>query len=147
MTKIALGHHLDDIVETLFLNMFYGAKLKAMPPKLLNDSGQHIVIRPLAYCRERDIARYAQALQFPLIPCDLCGSQSNLERQAIKQMLVNWEKDHPARTANIFRSLTSIAPSQLADRELFDFVGLGTTAIPQPQWLPEGANQPRAGKC
>ena len=147
MTKIALGHHLDDIVETLFLNMFYGAKLKAMPPKLLNDSGQHIVIRPLAYCRERDIARYAQALQFPLIPCDLCGSQSNLERQVIKQMLVNWEKDHPARTANIFRSLTSIAPSQLADRELFDFVGLGAAAIPQPQWLPEGANQPRAGKC
>ena len=147
MTKIALGHHLDDIVETLFLNMFYGAKLKAMPPKLLNDSGQHIVIRPLAYCRERDIARYAQALQFPLIPCDLCGSQSNLERQAIKQMLVNWEKDHPARTANIFRSLTSIAPSQLADRELFDFVGLGAAAIPQPQRLPESANQPRAGKC
>ena len=147
MTKIALGHHLDDIVETLFLNMFYGAKLKAMPPKLLNDSGKHIVIRPLAYCRERDIARYAQALKFPLIPCDLCGSQSNLERQVIKQMLLNWEKDHPGRTANIFRSLTSIAPSQLADRELFDFVGLGTTAIPQPQWLPEGANQPRAGKC
>ena len=105
------------------------------------------MIRPLAYCRERDIARYAQALQFPLIPCDLCGSQSNLERQAIKQMLVNWEKDHPGRTANIFRSLTSIAPSQLADRELFDFVGLGAAAIPQPQWLPEGANQPRAGKC
>ena len=147
MTKIALGHHMDDIVETLFLNMFYGAKLKAMPPKLLNDSGQHIVIRPLAYCRERDIARYAQALKFPLIPCDLCGSQSNLARQVIKKMLVNWEKDHPGRTANIFRSLTSIAPSQLADRELFDFVGLGTTAIPQPQWLPEGANQPRAGKC
>ena len=147
MTKIAVGHHMDDIVETLFLNMFYGAKLKAMPPKLLNDSGQHIVIRPLAYCRERDIARYAQALQFPLIPCDLCGSQSNLARQVIKKMLLNWEKDHPGRTANIFRSLTSIAPSQLADRELFDFVGLGTTAIPQPQWLPEGANQPRANKC
>ena len=147
VTKIALGHHLDDIVETLFLNMFYGAKLKAMPPKLLNDSGKHIVIRPLAYCREHDISRYAQAQQFPLIPCDLCGSQSNLERQVIKQMLLNWEKDHPGRTANIFRSLTSIAPSQLADRELFDFVGLGAAAIPQPQWLPEGANQQRASKC
>ena len=146
-TKIALGHHRDDIVETLFLNMFYGGRLAAMSPKLKADDKRNIVIRPLAYCRERDIARYAQALQFPLIPCDLCGSQSNLERQVIKQMLVNWEKDHPARTANIFRSLTSIAPSQLADRELFDFVGLGTTAIPQPQWLPEGANQPRAGKC
>ncbi|MEE2803383.1 MAG: tRNA 2-thiocytidine(32) synthetase TtcA [Pseudomonadota bacterium] len=140
ITKIALGHHLDDIVETLFLNMFYGATLKAMPPKLLNDSGEHVVIRPLAYCRERDISRYAHARRFPLIPCDLCGSQPNLQRQVIKQMLSEWEKTHPGRTENIFRSLTKIAPSQLADRALFDFAGLGAGNLPET-WLPEGASR------
>jgi len=124
ITKIALGHHRDDIIETMFLNMFYGSKIKAMPPKLLSDDKTNIVIRPLAYARESDIARYAEAEQFPIIPCNLCGSQENLQRQVIKDMLQNWEKQHPGRVENIFRSIQNIAPSQLADGDLFNFKDL-----------------------
>jgi tRNA 2-thiocytidine biosynthesis protein TtcA len=124
-TKIALGHHRDDIVETLFLNMFYHSALKAMPPKLLSDDGKHLVIRPLAYCKESDIAEYAQEQKFPLMPCNLCGSQETLQRKAIKQMLQEWERKHPGRVENVFRAMTAIVPSQLADRELFDFAALG----------------------
>jgi len=124
-TRIALGHHRDDIIETLFLNLFNGGRLKAMPPKLLSDDGQQVVIRPLAYCSEEDIARYAQTRQFPIIPCNLCGSQPKLQRQAIKQMLTLWKTQHPGRIENIFRAISHVSPSQLADRELFDFVGLG----------------------
>lgn len=123
-TKVALGHHLDDIVETLFLNLFHGATLKAMPPKLLSDDGDHILIRPLAYCRERDIARWAEAQAFPIIPCDLCGSQDGLERQVIKRMLAEWERAHPARIEKISGALRRVVPSHLMDRELFDFAGL-----------------------
>lgn len=123
-SKIALGHHRDDIVETLFLNIFYGGRLAAMPPKLLADDGRNIVIRPLAYCRERDLGKYARIREFPLIPCDLCGSQENLQRQQIKAMLQNWEQTAPGRTNNIFRALQNIAPSQLADPDLFDFLSL-----------------------
>lgn len=126
ITKIALGHHRDDIIETLFLNMFYGSKIKAMPPKLLSDDKSNIVIRPLAYAKEADIVRYAEARQFPIIPCNLCGSQQNLQRQVIKDMLQAWEKQSPGRLENIFRSLQNVAPSQLADNNLFDFVGLET---------------------
>jgi len=142
MTKIALGHHRDDIVETLFLNMFYGGTLKAMPPKLLSDDGNHIVIRPLAYCRETDIAQYAKLCNFPLIPCDLCGSQDNLQRQKIKKMLIEWEALHPGRINSIFRSISHIAPSQLADRELFDFTGIGNNHHDPKSWLPEGRGRP-----
>lgn len=124
ITKIALGHHRDDIIETLFLNMFYGSKIKAMPPKLLSDDKTNIVIRPLAYAKEADIARYAEARQFPIIPCNLCGSQQNLQRQVIKDMLQAWEKQTPGRLENIFRSLQNVAPSQLADNALFDFKNL-----------------------
>ena len=120
-TKIALGHHLDDIVETLFLNMFFQGRLKAMPPKLRSDDGRNIVIRPLAYCRERDLSRYSEFHEFPLIPCNLCGSQENLQRVAIKKMLAEWEKEFPSRTEMIFRSIQNIAPSQLADLDLHDF--------------------------
>ncbi|MDJ0531856.1 MAG: tRNA 2-thiocytidine(32) synthetase TtcA [Xenococcaceae cyanobacterium MO_207.B15] len=123
-TKIALGHHRDDIVETLFLNMFHGGRIKAMPPKLLTDDQKHIVIRPLAYCPEKDIQRYANARNFPIIPCNLCGSQENLQRAKIKEMLQTWEKENPGRTDSLFRSIQNISPSQLADRELFDFAGL-----------------------
>jgi tRNA 2-thiocytidine biosynthesis protein TtcA len=123
-TKIALGHHRDDIVETLFLNMFYGGRLASMPPKLLSDDGRNIVIRPMAYCREADIARYARLKEFPIIPCNLCGSQENLQRQQIKQMLSDWEKSSPGRINNIFRSIQNVAPSQLADSRLFDFADL-----------------------
>lgn len=119
--KIALGHHRDDIVETLFLNMFFGGKLKAMPPKLLSDDKQNIVIRPLAYCKESDIERYAAQQDFPIIPCNLCGSQENLQRAEIKKMLREWEREFPGRTETIFKSLSNVSPSQLADRELFDF--------------------------
>ena len=125
-TKIALGHHRDDIVETLFLNLFHHSTLKAMPPKLLSDDGKHVVIRPLAYCQEADIAEYAEQQAFPIMPCNLCGSQENLQRKAVKQMLVEWERKHPGRTENVFRALTAIAPSHLADRDLFDFVSLGS---------------------
>ncbi|MFU8831551.1 MAG: tRNA 2-thiocytidine(32) synthetase TtcA [Wenzhouxiangella sp.] len=125
MTKIALGHHLNDIVETFFLNLFHGGTLKAMPPKLKSDDGRHVVIRPLAYCRETDLARLAEARQYPIIPCDLCGSQPGLQRQQIKEMLTSWEKSQPGRTMSIFRALGNIMPSQLCDRNLFDFAGLG----------------------
>lgn len=121
ITKIALGHHRDDMIETLFLNMFYGSKIKAMPPKLLSDDKTNIVIRPLTYAKEADISRYAEARQFPIIPCNLCGSQQNLQRQVIKDMLQTWEKQSPGRLENIFRSLQNIAPSQLADNSLFNF--------------------------
>lgn len=129
-TKIALGHHRDDIIETLFLNLFYAGKLKAMPPKLLSDSGTNILIRPLAYCREADIVRFAEHKDFPIIPCNLCGSQENLQRQAIKAMLQGWEKTHPGRVENIFRAISNVAPSQLADRNLFDFLSMQATGIP-----------------
>ncbi len=124
ITKIALGHHRDDILETFFLNLFFSGTLKAMPPKLLSDNGEHIVIRPLAYCRERDIESYARIREFPLIPCNLCGSQVNLQRQAMKDMLRDWEKRYPGRVETIFTALQNVAPSQLADRKLFDFLGL-----------------------
>jgi tRNA 2-thiocytidine biosynthesis protein TtcA len=123
-TKIALGHHRDDIVETLFLNMFFNGKLKAMPPKLLSDDRQNVVIRPLAYCREKDLERYARYKAFPIIPCNLCGSQENLQRVQIKNMLAGWEREYPGRTESIFRSIRNVAPSQLADTGLFDFASL-----------------------
>ena len=128
--KIALGHHRDDIIETLFLNMFHGGKMKAMPPKLKSDDGQNIVIRPLAYCRESDIEKYAETRNFPIIPCNLCGSQTNLERVKIKNMLQQWQKEFPGRVENIFRSVQNVALSQLADRNLFDFASLVTTIEP-----------------
>ncbi len=128
MTKIALGHHRDDIVETLFLNMFFGSKLKAMPPKLLSDDGRHVVIRPLAYCAEDDIARYADARGYPIIPCNLCGSQDHLQRVKIKNMLAAWDREHPGRVENIFRSLQSVVPSHLADPQLFGFRALGASS-------------------
>jgi tRNA 2-thiocytidine biosynthesis protein TtcA len=124
VTKIALGHHRDDILETFFLNIFYGGKLKAMPPKLLSDDKKNIVIRPLAYCREKDIERFAAFKSFPIIPCNLCGSQENLQRKAMKQMLKGWDKQFPGRLETIFTSLQNVAPSQLADAQLFDFAGL-----------------------
>lgn len=124
VTKIALGHHRDDILETFFLNIFYAGKLKAMPPKLLSDDGNNMVIRPLAYCKEKEIQEYADYKQFPIIPCNLCGSQENLQRQAMKQMLGGWDKLFPGRLESIFSSLQNIAPSQLADTELFNFIGL-----------------------
>jgi tRNA 2-thiocytidine biosynthesis protein TtcA len=124
ITKIALGHHRDDIVETLFLNLFFGGRLKAMAPKLLSEDGRHVVIRPLAYVPEREIERYARARQFPIIPCRLCGSQDNLQRVAVKRMLAEWERDHPGRTETIFSALCNVSPSQLADPSAFDFRGL-----------------------
>jgi len=131
-TKIALGHHRDDILETFFLNMFFGAKIKSMPPKLQSDDGKHIVIRPLAYIREADMERYAQYRQFPIIPCDLCGSQENLQRKQIKAMLREWERKYPGRVENIFSSLSTVVPSHLMDRELFGFAGLRATGIADP---------------
>lgn len=124
VTKIALGHHMDDIVETLFLNMFHGARMKAMPPKLRSDDGRNVVIRPLTYCREKDLIRYADHKAFPIIPCNLCGSQENLQRQAIKEMLTGWDKKDPGRVESVFKSLQHVSPSQLADRQLFDFENL-----------------------
>ncbi len=123
-TRIALGHHRDDIVETLFLNMFFGGSLKAMPPKLLSDDGRNVVIRPMAYCKEKDLVAYADYKAFPIIPCNLCGSQENLQRVQIKQMLRDWERQYPGRTETIFRSICNVAPSQLADTALFDFGNL-----------------------
>lgn len=120
-SKIALGHHRDDIIETLFLNMFYGGKLKAMPPKLLSDDKKNVLIRPLAYCKEKDLQAFSDYKAFPIIPCNLCGSQENLQRQAIKKMLGEWERSHPGRVESIFRSIANVAPSQLADRDLFNF--------------------------
>jgi tRNA 2-thiocytidine biosynthesis protein TtcA len=126
-TKIALGHHRDDILETFFLNMFFGAKLKGMPPKLQSDDGKHIVIRPLAYVKEADTARYAEVKQFPIIPCDLCGSQENLQRKQLKAMLREWEKKFPGRVENIFSALSTVTPSHLMDRNLFGFADLAAT--------------------
>ncbi|MFO8044856.1 MAG: tRNA 2-thiocytidine(32) synthetase TtcA [Halomonas sp.] len=123
-TKVALGHHREDILETLFLNLFFAGSLKAMPPKLLADDGKNILIRPLAYCREADIAEYARLMAFPIIPCNLCGSQPNLQRQVVKEMLAEWEGKHPGRLESMFKAVTNVAPSQLADRKLFDFAGL-----------------------
>jgi tRNA 2-thiocytidine biosynthesis protein TtcA len=120
-TKIALGHHRDDILETLFLNMFHGGKMKGMPPKLVSDNGEHVVIRPLAYCREKDIIKYADMKNYPIIPCNLCGSQPNLQRQNIKQMLNGWDKQFPGRIETMFRAMQNVVPSHLADHELFDF--------------------------
>ena len=138
ITKIALGHHRDDILATFFLNLFYQAQLKAMPPKLRSDDGRHVVIRPLAYCNESDIAEYAQHRQFPIIPCNLCGSQDNLQRKAVQRMLAEWEQLQPGRSENIFRALGNVSPSQLADRELFDFAALGTRVATIAAW-PSGA--------
>lgn len=138
VTRIALGHHRDDIIETLFLNLFNGGRLKAMPPKLLSDDGRNVIIRPLAYCAEGDIARYASSRQFPIIPCDLCGSQPNLQRQQIKLMLMKWKGEHPGRIENIFRAISHVSPSQLADHDLFDFINLGqkpNKLAEHPSWL------------
>lgn len=121
VTKIALGHHRDDLLETLFLNMFHGGKLKTMPPKLHSDDGRNVVIRPLAYCREKDLVRYAALRAFPIIPCNLCGSQENLQRQVVKDMLQGWDKQHPGRLEAMFRAICNVEPSHLADPGLFDF--------------------------
>jgi len=132
--KIALGHHRDDIVATFFLNMFFNAKLKAMPPKLKSDNGKHIVIRPLAYVRESDIAEYALQEQFPIIPCTLCGSQELLQRKQVRKMMEDWDRHHPGRIEHIFGALQNVAPSQLADATLFDFAGLDGGG-PSSHWL------------
>lgn len=129
-TKIALGHHRDDILETLFLNMFYGGKLKAMPPKLVSDDGKHIVIRPLAYCKEKDLAAYAEIADFPIIPCNLCGSQKNLQRQAIKEMMQQWDKKFPGRLETMFRAIQNIQLSHLADATRYDFFNLKAQGLP-----------------
>lgn len=129
-TKIALGHHRDDILETFFLNLFFGGKLKAMPAKLVSDDGAHVVIRPLAYVDEQDLAAYAEVRQFPIIPCDLCGSQPTLQRKQMKDLLREWEKRYPGRTATIFRSLQNVRSSHLLDRSLFDFAGVAATGAP-----------------
>ena len=125
-TKIALGHHREDILETFFLNMFYGGKLKAMPPKLVSDNGEHIVIRPLAYVREKDIVKYAKEREFPIIPCNLCGSQPNLQRAVVGRMIEDWDKKFPGRVETMFRSLQNVVPSHLADSKLFDFQSLSS---------------------
>jgi tRNA 2-thiocytidine biosynthesis protein TtcA len=129
-TRIALGHHRDDILETVLLNMFFGSRLKGMPPKLVSDDGRHVVIRPLAYCRESDLAAWAEVRQFPIIPCDLCGSQETLQRKQVKLMLQGWDKQFPGRLDNMFRALQNVVPSHLADRRLFDFAGLAPTGAP-----------------
>jgi tRNA 2-thiocytidine biosynthesis protein TtcA len=131
-TKIALGHHRDDILETFFLNMFFGAKIKGMPAKLVSDDGKHMVIRPLAYVKEADTERYAEVKQFPIIPCDLCGSQENLQRKQIKAMLRDWEKKHPGRVENIFSSLSTVVPSHLMDRDMFGFKDLKADGVANP---------------
>jgi len=130
-TKIALGHHRDDILETFFLNLFHGGQLKTMPPKLVSDDGRHVVIRPLAYCEERDLAAYAEEKQFPIIPCTLCGSQENLQRKAVKAMLREWEKRHPGRVETLFTALQNVTPSHLLDRTLFDFAGVVADGQPR----------------
>jgi tRNA 2-thiocytidine biosynthesis protein TtcA len=126
-TKIALGHHRDDILETLFLNLFYGGRLKGMPPKLRSKDGRHVVIRPLAYAKEEDLARYAELRRFPIIPCDLCGSQENLKRKEVKALLREWERRFPGSVENVFRAMTDVVPSHLMDRTLFDFASLRAT--------------------
>ena len=134
-TKIALGHHRDDIVSTFFLNLFFGGRAAAMPPKLLSDDGANVVIRPLAYCRETDLAEYAEQQQFPIIPCTLCGSQENLQRKQVRKMMTAWEEEHPGRIETIFRGLCNVAPSQLADPKLFDFARLGGASAVAANWL------------
>ena len=129
-TRIALGHHRDDILETLFLNLFYGGKLKAMPPKLVSDDGRHIVIRPLVYCKEKDLAAYAEVEDFPIIPCNLCGSQKNLQRQVIKEMMQQWDKKFPGRLETMFTALRNVQPSHLVDNVLHDFQGLKVSTKP-----------------
>jgi tRNA 2-thiocytidine biosynthesis protein TtcA len=131
-TKIALGHHRDDILATFFLNLFFGGKLKTMPPKLASDDGRHVVIRPLAYVRERDLARYAEAMRFPIIPCNLCGSQEHLQRRQVSAMLRDWERKHPGRLDSIFNAMGTVAPSHLLDRKLFDFAAVRATGVPSP---------------
>jgi tRNA 2-thiocytidine biosynthesis protein TtcA len=128
-TKVALGHHRDDVLQTFFLNMFFGGKLKSMPPKLVSDDGRHVVIRPLAYVSEKDLARWAQHRKFPIIPCSLCGSQENLQRQQIGEMLREWERKHPGRIENMFNALRNVVPSHLHDASLYDFKGLKATGV------------------
>ena len=128
-TKVALGHHRDDMLETLFLNMFHGGKLKSMPPKLVSDDGKHVVIRPLAYCNEKDIEKYAQAVEFPIIPCNLCGSQENLQRQNIKMMLQDWHRRYPGRIESMFRAMQNVTPSHLVDSKLHDFKSIKATGV------------------
>lgn len=145
-TKIALGHHRDDMIETMFLNMFYGGKLKAMPPKLLSDDKKNVLIRPLAYCKEKDIVKYSEAKQFPIIPCNLCGSQPNMQRQNVKAMLQTWDKEHPGRIETIFSAMQDIAPSQMPDRALFDFESLALERENKPTrqretWSKEAIDQ------
>jgi tRNA 2-thiocytidine biosynthesis protein TtcA len=132
-TRIALGHHRDDILETFFMNLFHNGKIKAMPPKLVSDNGEHIVIRPLAYVQESDLAAYAEDRRFPIIPCDLCGSQENLQRKQTKAMLREWEKKHPGRVISIFSALTRVTASHLMDRTLHDFASLAATGRPEPE--------------
>lgn len=139
VSKVALGHHRDDIVETLFLNLFFGGKLKAMPPKLLSEDGRHILIRPLAYVPEREIERYARARAFPIIPCNLCGSQQQLQRVAVKKMLAEWEQEFPGRTEAIFSALCNVTPSHLADPASFDFKGLEALRAAAVAAAPEAA--------
>jgi tRNA 2-thiocytidine biosynthesis protein TtcA len=145
ITKIALGHHRDDIVETLFLNMFFGGRLKAMPPKLLSEDRRHIVIRPLCYVAERSIARYAAAREFPIIPCTLCGSQTHMQRLVVKGMLEEWEAKFPGRIESIFSSICNVSASQLADPGLFDFSALDR--LRSPSACPEGESVPDAADC
>jgi tRNA 2-thiocytidine biosynthesis protein TtcA len=133
ITKIALGHHREDMVETLFLNMFHGGKLKAMPPKLVSDDGKHVVIRPLAYVAEADLAAFAEIKKFPIIPCTLCGSQSNLQRQVVGEMLREWQRRHPGRIESIARALTDARPSHLLDHQLFDFSNFAATGMPSEE--------------
>lgn len=145
ISKIALGHHRDDLIETLFLNMFYGGKLKAMPPKLLSDDGENTVIRPLAYCKETDIKRYAAHEAYPIIPCNLCGSQEHLQRQAIKLMLTEWRRKFPGRVESIFTAMQNVVPSHLADTDIFDFQSFGVqdqtdSAASANNWLLKEVN-------
>lgn len=141
-TKIALGHHMDDLVETLFLNMFHGSRLKTMPPKLLSDDKQNIVIRPLVYCREREIERLAKQRSYPIIPCTLCGSQPNLERVRIKKMLADWERETPNRVVSIFKSMQSVSRSHLLDRDLHDFASLALESASDPDALSAAVDEP-----
>lgn len=142
ITKIALGHHRDDILATFFLNLFYGGKLRGMPAKLLSDDGKNVVIRPLAYCKEKDIASYAEASGFPIIPCTLCGSQENLQRQAVKEMMLDWQKKYPGRLETMFRSLSHVVPEHLADPNLCDFKALGAKRpVTEQRWLAPGEEE------